>query len=55
MSKKKQTTTRYYPPELTQFMWCSACLGIALEQSEEASDIFEDIIDCLNLPGKGNT
>ncbi|MFX1537131.1 MAG: hypothetical protein ACFFDI_23210 [Promethearchaeota archaeon] len=50
-NKQKKDKARYYPPELTQFMWCSACLGIALEQSEEASDIFEDIIDCLDLPG----
>ena len=33
------------------FVWCTACLGVVLEQSEEANDIFEDIIDCLELPG----
>lgn len=53
MSNKKpvKTTSRYYPPELMPFVWCTACLGVVLEQSEEANDIFEDIIDCLDLPG----
>ena len=55
MRKKQKQVSRYYPPELTQFLWCTACLGIALEQSEEASDIFEDIIDCLDLPGVKET
>ncbi len=51
MSKKQNPSSRYYPPELTQFMWCTACLGVGLEQSEEASNIFEDIINCLDLSG----
>ncbi len=53
MKKKKQKIieSRHYPPELTQFLWCTTCLGVALEQSEAANDIFEDIIDCLDLPG----
>jgi len=51
MSKKKQQASHYYPPELTQFLWCTACMGVALERSEEAQEIFEDIIDCLDSPG----
>ncbi|MFC1864757.1 hypothetical protein ACFLYG_02905 [Chloroflexota bacterium] len=51
MRKKPKQQSRYYPPELNQFLWCTACLGVALEQSEEASNIFEDIIECLDLPG----
>ena len=52
MAKKKQKSDiQYYPPELMPFVWCTACLGVVLEQSEEANDIFEDIIDCLELPG----
>jgi len=51
MRKKQQQASRYYPPELTEFLWCSACLGVVFEQSEEVNGIFEDIIDCLELPG----
>ena len=55
MRKKQKQASRYYPPELSQFLWCTASLGVALEQSEEAREIFEDIIDCLDLPGVKET
>ena len=55
MNINQKKSTRYYPPELTQTLWCTACLGVALEQSEEAREILEDIIDCLDLPGINET
>ena len=53
MSKKKQTKDKshYYPPEMMSFTLCSACLDVVLDQSEKAAELYEDIIECLSLPG----
>jgi hypothetical protein len=56
MSKQQQSRqdkdkSRYYPPEMIPFALCSACLDVVLEQSEKAAEIYEEVIECLSLPG----
>jgi len=46
---------RYYPPEMMPFSLCTACLEIVLEQSEKAAEIYEEVIECLSLPGYQET
>ena len=53
MSKRKQTKdrARYYAPEMMPFALCAACLDVVLERSEKAADLYEEVIECLSLPG----
>lgn len=40
----------YYMPETMTFIYCCACLSIALQNSKEAREIYLKIIDCYRLP-----
>ena len=50
-SKHEKDKNRYYPPEMIPFALCSACLDVVLEQSEKAAETYEEVIECLSLPG----
>jgi len=50
-NSKSEDKARYYPPEMIPFAVCSACLDVVLEQSEKAAEIYEEVIECLSLPG----
>ena len=45
MSKKRKRESRYYPSELTQFLWCTACLGVAISENEQAKEIYDGIVE----------
>ncbi len=53
MSKKKQRKkeSRYIPPEMMPYMLCTACLGVIIDQNEQAREIFQGIVECGYLPG----
>ncbi len=52
MAKKKlKGEIQYYPPELMPYMLCTACLGVVIDQNEQAREIFQGIVECGYLPG----
>lgn len=48
---KKIDKARYYPPEAMPFILCVACVGMVLEHSEKAMDLYDKVIECHDLPG----
>jgi hypothetical protein len=42
---------RYYPPEVMPYLLCGVCLEVVLENSEKARDLYDEIIECHELPG----
>jgi hypothetical protein len=45
---------RYYSPDIMPMVYCFACLQVALASSEEARNIYEQILGCYRLPGVPN-
>ncbi len=41
----------YYPPEVMPIILCAACLSIALKESPEAKELYDEIVECYKLPG----
>ena len=53
MSKRKAKLkdSSYYPPEMMGIIYCAAVLEIVLKEHPEAKELFEDIKECVLLPG----
>lgn len=46
---KLKRKTFYYPPELLPFVYCTACLDIVLGENEEAAELYDEIIEMLQV------
>lgn len=45
----------YHPPETVKLDYCAAVLAIVLEHHPRAKELYEDIKDCIMLPGVQDT
>jgi len=45
----------YHPPETIRLDYCAAVLAVVLEQHSKAKDLYENIKDCILLPGVQET
>lgn len=45
----------YHPPETIKLDYCAAVLAVVLEQHPKAKDLYENIKDCILLPGVQET
>jgi hypothetical protein len=50
-NSKSKDKARYYPPEMMQYLFCGVCLEVVLENSEKARALYDEIIECHDLPG----
>ncbi len=48
---KQKNKVRYYSPEAMPLILCAACLGVVLDHSEKAKQLFNEIVECYKLPG----
>lgn len=53
MAKKKQgqKSSLYILPELMNFVQCSALISVVNKENEKAKEIFDEVIECCQLPG----
>ncbi len=51
----KEYDKSYHPPETIKLDYCAAVLAVVLEQHPKAKDLFENIKDCILLPGVQET
>ena len=49
--KPKKRESRYIPPEMMSYMYCSACLSVVIAENKQAKDIYDGIVECGYLPG----
>ena len=53
--KPKLKDGSYHPPETIGLVYCVAVLEIVLKEHPNAKELYEDIKDCLLLPGVQET
>jgi hypothetical protein len=51
----KEYDKSYHPPETIKWEYCAAVLAVALEQHPKAKELYENIKDCISLPGVNET
>ena len=51
----KEYDKTYHPPETIRLDYCAAVLAVVLEQHPKAKDLYENIKDCMLLPGVQET
>lgn len=57
MGKKivKENDKEYHPPETIKIEYCAAVLAVVLKYHPEAKELYEDIKNCIRLPGVQDT
>jgi hypothetical protein len=50
-SGRSKDTSHYFPPEIMPIAICAACLGVALKESPEVKELYDEIVECYKLPG----